>query len=383
MHARWIASALAAATLLAAPSAWADKVALLPSRGGADPAARTALDSDLARGLTALGHTVIPAASAAVGVTDGVADTAEEYRAVGVATHADWVLVGAVEPAVATARVELTACLVPSGRVESVAREVNQTRTAPEIQEMLGVLVRPEGIGAGELPWEKTQLPAPPAPHPATKPPPPVVIPPPPAPPAAPPIEGRAALLYPTGAAEIWPVYSGGNRGFIGAVLGFSVPAARPAARSSAARGSGASFVGALRGGYAVGDAGLEPFAELGGNLAGPRALWVNAGARWMFSPLVKRGNDGLLRGAPFFLGPELTAGVFVRLGGAEVTASDGTSYSAGAEAHPVLGAALDLAFALSRSFQLEAQLGNLRWVPTGEGSILLFGATVGGALRF
>lgn len=377
MPLRWITPALAAAMLLAAPSAWADKVALLPSRGGADPSFRSVLDTDLARGLTALGHTVIAASPSAAGVADAVADTLEEYRAVGAATHADWVLVGAVEPAVATARVELTACLVRMGRVESVAREVNQTRTAPEVQEMLAVLVRPEGIGAGELPWEKAPRPPPPAPPPAEKPPPPVVTPP-PAPPAAPPIEGRVGLSYPTGAAEVWPAYSGGKRGLVSVGLGFSAPAARP----SAAKGSGASFVSAVRAGYAVGDAGIEPFAELGGNLAGPRALWLNAGARWMFSPFLKRDNDGLRRGLPLFLGPELTAGLFVRLGISGVT-DEGKSYSAGAEVHPVLGLALDGAFALSRSFQLEAQLGNLRWVPTAEGSILLLGATFGGALRF
>jgi hypothetical protein len=381
MQVRWITPALAAAMLLAAPSAWADKIALLPSRGGADPSPRSVLDSDLARGLTALGHTVIAASPSAAGVTDAVADTLEEYRAVGAATHADWVLVGAVEPAVATARVELTACLVRMGRVESVAREVNQTRTAPEVQEMLAVLVRPEGIGAGELPWEKAPRPPPPAPPPAEKSPPPVVIPPPapPAAPPAPPIEGRVGLSYPTGAAEVWPAYSGGKRGLVSVGLGFSAPAARP----GAAKGSGSSFVSALRAGYAIGDAGIEPFAEFGGNLAGPRALWLNAGARWMFSPFLKRGNDGLRRGLPLFIGPELTAGLFVRLGTSGVTAKDGTTYSAGADAHPVLGLALDGAFALSRSFQLEAQLGNLRWVPTGEGSILLLGATLGGALRF
>ena len=33
----------------AAPAAWADRIALLPSRGGADPAARTTLDGELAK----------------------------------------------------------------------------------------------------------------------------------------------------------------------------------------------------------------------------------------------------------------------------------------------------------------------------------------------
>src|SRR4051812_28818471 len=101
MRARFLASSLAIATLLAAPAAWADRVALLPSRGGgADPAARPALDADLARGLAALGHTLVPPVEVAqalvASVTDGVADTPDEYRALGAATRADWVLVGSV-----------------------------------------------------------------------------------------------------------------------------------------------------------------------------------------------------------------------------------------------------------------------------------------------
>lgn len=371
------AVSFAAACLLAAPSAWADKIALLPSRGGPDPAARAALDADLARGLAALGHTVINASPAATGVADGVADTAEEYRAVGAATRADWVLVGTVEPAVTSERVELVACLVSAGRVESVAREVHAESAAPEVKEMLAVLVRPEGVGIGELPWERAR-----SGKPAEAPKPPPAAPPPPAPPpvpTAPPIEGRVALTYPTGATEVWPAYSGGQRGFVGALIGASAPVARP----GAATGSGASFVGGLRAGYAVGDSGIEPFVDLGGNLFGPRALWIDAGARWMWSPTVKRGADGLRRGAPFFLGPEVTAGVLVQLGASSPVGKGGTSYTSTAEAHFALGASLDLVYALSPGFQLEASLGNLRWVPTGEGSILLLGATLGGALRF
>lgn len=383
MHARWMALGLGMATLLAAPAAWADRVALLPSRGGGtDPAARPALDGDLAGALAKLGHTIVPApelaAAAVTTVTDGVADTLEEYRAIGVATRADWVLVGSIEPAVTTARVELSACLVRMGRVESVAREVARAAEAPQVQEMLAVLLRPEGIGAGELPWERQRPPAPPPPQLPPMPPQQQVIVTPPIAPPAPPIEGRVQLDYPLGQRDVWPAYSGGKRGFFGVNLGFAAAAARPAP----AAGNGASMVGAIRGGYAAGDAGIEPFAELGGNLVGPRALWIAAGARWMLSPTTKRGSDGLLRGVPFFLGPELVVGAFIRLGG-ESTGPDGTVYSSSSSANAVLGAAFDLAYALSPSVQLEAQLGNLRWVPTGDGAIVLLGATLGMSVRF
>lgn len=356
MPARSIASALATAVLLAAPSAFADRVALLPSHGGANPDARVTLDGELARGLAALGHTVIPANAAASGVADGVADTPEEYRQVGVAARADWVLVGSVEPAVTTTRVELVASLMHLGRIESVAREVEIAKADAQVQEMLRVLIRPEGVGAGELPWEKS-LPVPPKP-----PPPQGVVPPPPQPLATP----EPVIVK--------PPYARGNHGFFGAVLGFSVPAARP----SGASGSGASLTGALRGGYAIGDSGFAPFAELGGNLVGPQALWISGGARYLLGPAFATNS-----GVALFLGPEVQVGAFVRLPGADVTGPNGTVYSGESEAHPVLGAAFDLALALSPSFQLEAQLGNLRFLPASSGSIVLLGATLGGSLRF
>jgi len=365
MRDRWIASALATAVLLAAPSAFADRIALLPSHGGANPDARTALDGVLARGLTALGHTVIPANAAASGVADGVADTPEEYRQVGVAAHADWVLVGSIEPAVTTSRVELVASLMQLGRIESVAREVENPKADAQVQEMLRVLVRPEGVGVGELPWEKG-LPIPPRqPQPQPQPvvtSPPAWTPPPlsPTPPAGP--EPMVMERH----------YSGSNHGFFGATLGFSAPVARP----SGASGSGASFTGALRGGYAIGTSGFEPFVEFGGNLVGPQALWISGGARYM------RGAT-FYKGIGLWIGPELLVGAFVRLSGADVTGPSGVVYSDSSEAHPVFGAAFDLAVDLSSSFQLEAQLGNLRVIPASSGSIVLLGATLGGSLRF
>ncbi len=125
-------------------------------------------------------------------------------------------------------------------------------------------------------------------------------------------------------------------------------------------------------------------FAELGGNLSGPRALWIAAGARWMLSPTLKRGADGVLAGVPFFLGPEVVAGGFIQPGsGDEISSTNGAVYSSPAVARGLLGAALDLSLALSPAFSLESQVGNLRWVPGGSGAIVLVGATVGATLRF
>src|SRR5262249_31966887 len=146
------------------------------------------------------------------------------------------------------------------------------------------------------------------------------------------------------------------------------LPVVRPVASSPRV----ASFAGALRGGYAIGDLGFEPFVELGGNLTTPHVLWLDAGARWMLSPTLKRGQDGVLAGAPFFMGPELLVGAFIQP--ATTTPLDvaaGGTYSAPASARALLGAALDLSYALAPSFSLEAQLGNLRFAPGGSGAIL------------
>ncbi|WP_441290359.1 hypothetical protein ACSRUE_07135 [Sorangium sp. KYC3313] len=376
---RALSCAAAAALLAIAPAALADRVALLPARGGTDEAARSAAQAEVARGLAALGHTTAPdgaVAAALKDVADGVADSADEFRAVGARTGADWVLTGTVDPAVTTTRVELTAYLASTGRVESVAREVDRDRSDQQTQEMLAVLLRPEGIGAGELPWERAARSAP-----ASAPPPPsaggaIVLPPVPAPPPAPPAK-EVLMAYPLGPERVWPAYSGGRRVAVSASLGLAVAAAR----LPGASGSAASLVGEARVAYAPGDRGLELFAGGGGNLAGPFAGWIEGGARLLLTPSLTP-HDGAWRAFPLHLGPSLRAGAFFRSAPGAV-GPDLTTYHGDLEVHPVLGASLDVALALSPSVQLEAQLGNLRWVPTGDGSLLLVGATLGAGARF
>ena len=174
--------------------------------------------------------------------------------------------------------------------------------------------------------------------------------PPPPAPPPVPPVDGKAHIAYPLGSSgDVWPPYSGGRRGFVSAVAGFSIPAVRPGFPAGVSAPSGLAFTGAVRGGVAAGDSGLEPFAELGGNLSGPSAMWLAAGLRWMLSPTIKRGADGVLAGVPFFIGPEILAGTFIQLPSpTETMTKTGDTYSSPAVARGLLGAALDLSFALA-----------------------------------
>jgi hypothetical protein len=178
---------------------------------------------------------------------------------------------------------------------------------------------------------------------------------------------------------DVWPPYAAGRRFFVGVGQGFSIAAARP----GPAAGDAWSIVGHARAGYAVGDLGIELFAQLGGNLVGPRAIWIEGGARWMLTPSLHR-SGGMLRGLSFHMGPELTVGAFGRLAGPDVTAPDGTTYESESSFHPTVGVALGMALQMSPLFQVEGQIGNFRWVPLGdEGSLVLLGATLGATLRF
>ena len=94
-------------------------------------------------------------------------------------------------------------------------------------------------------------------------------------------------------------------------------------------------------------------------------------------------GADGLLRGLSLHVGPELTAGAFVRLPPPDVTDASGAVYSGSASAHFTGAVALDLVVAVTPALRFEGGLPQLRWVPTGDGSILVLGATLGAGYRF
>ncbi|AKT36389.1 hypothetical protein [Chondromyces crocatus] len=385
---RWLPCLAAAlATSLSAGAARADRVAVLPARGGTDDAARQTAQADVVRGLAALGHTAVPEGEVTASlwaVLDGVPDSVDEYRTLGAATSADWVLLGLVEPAVKTTRVELIAFHGPTGRVESVAREVEQDKAGPQIQEMLSVLVRIEGIGDGELPWERAALlarlpsAAPPAPPPASAAP-LATEPPPPADPASSeePEKQLARMQYITTVRSVWPAYSGGKPFGVSAVLGFSFPVAR----AEGARGTGASVVETIRLGYAVGGV-LEPFVQLGSNMSGPSAVWVEGGARYLFTPSLHRGAKGL-EGTAIHLGVEATAGAFIRPGANDLEGPRGATFERETQAGFTMSAATTLIIGFYPGLQIEAQLGNLRFVPLAEGFLLLVGATAGVGIRF
>lgn len=351
-----------AALLLAAKPALADKVAVLPFT-----AATTSTKPELeqARGwareaIILKGH-VPPNAnemlSAEQAVTDGMPDTSQEYRAAGKASGSQWTVTGRIdrhdappaklpdgtmEEGYTTYRVELEVCQVETGRVESLAREVDPDDAPAELGEMIALLLRPEGIKNAVLPWDG----APPHKHKAKpkpkEPPPPPAPPPPPPPPPTPLVKHAYAE----------------NRA---AALGVSVGASTALSRPSEARGPSEAL--ALGGvfAYAIEQVpGVELRGVFTSQVIGPRALEISAGGRYAI---------GVLPQYRLFVGPEVLVGAHVAIG-AEKTAR-------------FLGhGAAFVAWGISESVQVELA-GDLAAAFGGTGTLVLGGGTVRGLVRF
>ncbi len=344
------AAAVSASILLAAAPAWADKVALLAvaaapgSSADAAADARALSETRAAVGLKA--HQLAgddDMAKAKGAVADGVPDTSSEYLAAGKAAQADWTLVGRVEARSGTQsgvryRLELVACLVASGRVESVARDVYGENQNEQVAEMIGVLLRKEGLGTEEIRW-KVQAKEGTAPEPPKEPEKPAPPPPP---------KGPPPVRHPY--AEHAPIVFGAGVGLWAAV-----------ARPGNARGSSVSSTIELHGGYALPQLpGLELRANAGISYLGPSALHVDGGARYALplAPTVR-----------LYAGPELTLGVFA---------------PTGADQTPrfLARGALFLALGLGEHVQIDA-LGEFFAAPGGSGALLLTGGSARGSVRF
>lgn len=294
-----------AATTLAALPAWADKITVFPftspnntSRPELDGARDWTLHAVQSKGHTFATPDEMVQAMAAV--RDGLPDTSSEYIAAGNATQSQWTLAGHVErfdlpPSVlpdgssesgyTTYRVELEACQVATGRVESLSREIVHGDESA-IAEMIALLIRPEGIKDADIPWEHPGTPRP-KPKPAPKPP----APPPPA-------------VEPKPAPALDAAYAHGHAFALGASIGVDGVIASP----TATRGSSVAAPMALVAAVAFPEAapGLELRGNFGGNVAGPNAYVFDVGARYAYRPV---------RGVPFFVGPEGVLGTFVTQG--------------------------------------------------------------------
>ena len=333
-----------AAVLLFPALARADKVAVLPftSVGQA-----TSVDLAAAREATkaaalAKGHLLANDSemlAAQMATKDGTADTSEEYRAAGRASGSQWTVAGRVDPREGGYRLELEACQVESGRVESLAREISPAEATSEVAEMLALLLRPEGIGTADIPWQHTP-PKPPAPKP---PPPPVPTgpPPPPPPPPVPAVKHAYAEGHPL-------------------ALGLGVALSSAVSRPKNATGSATAVSLEASGGYAL-DAvpGLELRGDLAGALVGPGAVFFDAGARYAI-PIAPTKR--------LFLGPEAVIGAFFPTGGDR----SARFYARGSAF---------LALGLGERVQLDLS-GDVAPV-LGSSTLVLVGGTLRGLVRF
>lgn len=344
------------AALVATP-ALADRIAVLPPSGGS-PEEIAKLEGEISAALQGLGHTLVPGAEVKTALADPAFATRspDTLLALGKKLGADWIITATEEPAVSTERVELGAAYEKQGRYELVAREVDKSKSGEQVKEMLGVLLRPEGVGTGALPWETT----PTQPQPNVKPP-----------------DQTVTVIGPDKPKPEEPArprapYGGGRMGFITAGFGVDGLVVTPAD----AQGGAASFVGVIRGGVAILDTGLEPYAQLGGHLAGPPAVWLEVGVRWMGIAILKDvGGVGL------HLGPSLHGGLFILPGSTSVLG--GASYTTPTDVTGTLALSLDGALRIAERVQLDAHLGELRWVPVDSGSTLSLGANIAGGVRF
>jgi len=354
--------ALTAAVLVlcAASPAFADKVAVLPftapkglSKPELDQARKWTREATIVRGHVPPSDSEMLSAERAV--QDGMPDTSQEYLAAGRASGSAWTITGRIErhdapPArlpdgteeegYTSYALELEVGQVATGRVESLAREIDPDEAPAQIAEMLTLLLRPEGIKKDPLPWAN----APPhkrKPKPKAPPPPP----PPPAPPPPPPPP------------MVKHTYAENRPAALGLSLGLSNALSRP----SEARGpSYAMPIGAVFA-YAIEQVpGIELRGVFTSQVVGPKALEISAGARYAI-PILPQYR--------IFIGPELLVGAHVAIG-AEKTArflGHGSAF---------------VAWGLSEAVQLELA-GDLSTAFGGTGTLVLGGGTARGLYRF
>jgi len=332
--ARRVAVAAAAIVSLLSVDALADKVATLHARGTAPLAERSAIRNASDGGARGLGHETVTENEVLQG--EGAAGdkigTSEGLVAIGKTTGADWVVEPYVQSSDSGTRVELKVCQVSSGRVETLARDLDpKVDSLVQMREMLALMLRPQGVGDDPLPWD--------AKKPVAAKPPPEVLPKPKTAPPPPPL--------------VWGEH---GRISLGVAGGLGTLAARP----DNASGSTTLYFWALHGDIALPERPwLEIIGRFGG-LHGPgNALGLDVGARAFL-----RGV-----GAPSIaLGAGATFGVFGAFGSGIVRGT--------------LGLEPTVSVAFTRSFQGELVVP-LRVAPGEGGALFWTGAQLALLARF
>ncbi len=315
---------------IAAP-AWAARVAVLPFPPG-DARAQSATQA----AVVAQKHeppSPIDISAGTSAVKDGQADTTDEYRAYGTAANVEWTVRGTSVHRADGYRIELEVCQVKTGRVELLAREIDETRETAQIGEMLALLLRPEGIANAELPWQNQK-----------------------ATPLGKPVEPPKAP-EPAGPPPVAHGYAEGHPLGLAATLGVLSIVSRP---PNATGPSTSVYLGGTAAYHVESIPGLELRGNVAGTLAGPRAFLLDVGARYAI---------GLLPTRRLFLVPDAGLGTFVTLGATK-------------EARFWVRGAAFLSLGLGERVAVE--MGpDLGVTPGGSGAVVLFGGTIRGFVRF
>jgi hypothetical protein len=337
-HTRFESAILALGLLLVARPALADLVLLVPARGQVEGQALTStLAQETRLVVVEVGHRLVSVeeTNAALSrVVDGTPDNADELASMAEATHADWVVVPVIHNQAASYQLELTAYQVTSRRTESVVRDIDQALVHQQVGEMARVLLRPGGVGTGALPWE------------SSAPPPPI-----PSPTSAPTSPASSAFTSSTSAHAPEAVQLK-----VGAGIGLSSALSRP----SGATGSSTTSHAALRAGLRLANP-LEVGIDFRTNFADPKATVLDLSARTWFDVAPEYGIR---------LAPDIAAGIFIMHGGAE-------------DKSFLLRLSAVAAVDVTDHVAIEAQVGDLSWIPASSGTLVLGGATLLGVARF
>ncbi len=333
--ARALAFGASLAVALFSGDALADRVATLHSRGPAPEGDRATIYKAADAATKALGHTTATEAEvlSGEGAAGDLIGTSAGLVAVGKTTSSDWVIEATVFSSASGMRVEMKACQVSTGRVETLARDIDpKADMVEQIRQMLALMLRPQGVGDDPLPWSSEKKP----PKPKDDKPPPK--PPEPEKPSEPP-----------------PKYGEGGLFAFGASGGALYLASRP----EHARGSRITGSWSLQAAISVPSVPhLEITGRAGGHFLTAGAVRAEFGARYMI-PLGRLA-----------LGFGGGAGVLAETGGARAV-------------RPVLAIDPLLAFAITRRIELDAALGSFRYAPGDEGASLFVGVDLGLLLRF
>jgi hypothetical protein len=348
---RAIATWLAVCALSLAPSiVHADRVAPLHAHGGTD-ADRAAVDKALRAALAALGHTSPTDAEVLQG--EGAAGSYENQStglvAIGKTTGSEWVVdvttiatPTSAPPGATPKRIEVKACQVSTGRVETLARDVDTKKDlAAQLREMLALMLRPQGVGDDPLPWE--------TPGAAS---------------SASASTSTSASSAPSAGADAGAVAAPPEPRF-GAThplfFGVSGAAYDFAGRPDNVEGKrGIGSISAI-GGYTVYTDGpiVDVFGRVGSFFGPGPALRLEAGGR-----ALARVTTGVA------IGGGATAGVFAETAGTKSTRA-------------LFGLDAVVAFALSPRFQIDLSIASLRLAPGTGGALVFLGAELTAAARF